>query len=47
MGDPEHCREMGDIPDDPGVANAWDSSGEPAGKERNGVICMVVCTVIV
>ena len=25
MGDPEHCREMDDSPDDPGVANAWDS----------------------
>jgi hypothetical protein len=28
VGDPEHCREMDDSPDDPGVANAWDSSGE-------------------
>ena len=28
MGDPEHCREMDDSPDDLGVANAWDSSGE-------------------
>ena len=27
-GDPEHCRELDDSPDDPGVANAWDSSGE-------------------
>ena len=25
VGDPEHCREMDDSPDDPGVANAWDS----------------------
>ena len=25
MGDPEHCREMDDSPDDPGVATAWDS----------------------
>ena len=28
VGDPEHCREMDDSPDDPGVATAWDSSGE-------------------
>ena len=27
-GDPEHCRELDDSPDEPGVANAWDSSGE-------------------
>ena len=25
VGDPEHCREMDDSPDDPSVANAWDS----------------------
>ena len=25
VGDPEHCRELDDSPDDPGVANAWDS----------------------
>ena len=25
VGDPEHCREMDDSPDDPGVATAWDS----------------------
>ena len=28
VGDPEHCRELDDSPDDPGVANAWDSFGE-------------------
>ena len=27
-GDPEHCRELDDSPDEPGVANAWDSSAE-------------------
>ena len=27
-GDPELCRMMDDSPDDPGVSNAWDSSGE-------------------
>ena len=25
-GDPDHCRMMDDSPNDPGVANAWDSS---------------------
>ncbi len=25
-GDPDHCRMMNDYPNDPGVANAWDSS---------------------
>ena len=25
-GDPDHCRMMVDSPNDPGVANAWDSS---------------------
>ena len=25
-GDPDHCRMIGDSPNDPGVANAWDSS---------------------
>ena len=25
-GDPDHCRMMGDSPNDPGIANAWDSS---------------------
>ena len=24
-GDPDHCRMMDDSPNDPGVANAWDS----------------------
>ena len=25
-GHPDHCRMMDDSPNDPGVANAWDSS---------------------
>ena len=25
-GDPDHCRMMDDSPNNPGVANAWDSS---------------------
>ena len=28
LGDPEYCRMMDDSPDDLGVSNAWDSSGE-------------------
>ena len=37
VGDPEHCREMDDSPDDPGVANAWDSCATPpVSEERSG-----------
>ena len=32
-GDPDYCRRMDDAPNDPGVANAWDSSDARGGHE--------------
>ena len=29
-GEPDHCRMMDDSPNDPGVANAWESSDAPS-----------------